>query len=538
MATHAVSSGNAPQIDAKHPSYDAFLGQWVKQRDAVAGEDAVKAAGARYLPMLSGQESDEYEAYKMRAMFYGASDRTVRGLAGAVMRKPPTIEFGDEDKLKTIGINGESIELIARQVLEEVLGVGRIGVLVDAAVDDGGGDGLEPYVVQYIAENCINWQTLKIDGRMQLTQVVLREEVEELGDDGYAVTTREQFRVLRLGHPEQAEGSDVEVEDVAGDDDVYYVELWIRRESDGDKSQVDEFELQSVTIPLLNGGNPLTYIPFVFINTSTTTADVEKGPILDLVNVNMSHYRTSADLEHGRHFTALPTAWVAGFDTKTSMMIGSSVAWVAEDPNAKAGFLEFSGAGLSSLSDALKEKENLMAVLGARLLEEQPKGVEAAETVKLRHAGEQSVLASIAQSVSEGLTTVLQWVIRWGTAAEEATATLELNKDYNVAGIDPSFLTALMGAVQGGMMSWSTWFYNLKKGEIYPDSLTEEDEIALIEVGVPVRPPTPEEEQQAIRDDEMAAAQAEAIKNPPEVEEEVEEEEVEKPKPKSKTNSE
>ncbi len=126
---------------------------------------------------------------------------------------------------------------------------------------------------------------------------------------------------------------------------------------------------------------------------------------------------------------------------------------------------------------------------------------------------------------------MLLWLFRWGSASVEDIASLELNKDYNVAGIDPSLPTALMGAVQGGMMSWSTWFYNLKKGEIYPDTLTEEDEIALIEVGVPVRPPTPEEEAQAARDDELAAAALEAAKNPaPEMEEE--DKLVEKPKPK------
>ena len=53
-----------------------------------------------------------------------------------------------------------------------------------------------------------------------------------------------------------------------------------------------------------------------------------------------------ADYKHGLHFTALPTAWVSGFDKTTELRIGSSTAWVADSVGAVAGFLEFRGHGL------------------------------------------------------------------------------------------------------------------------------------------------------------------------------------------------
>ena len=43
---------------------------WIRARDLLAGEDAVKAAGAKYLPRLEAQTDDEYEAYKSRACFF------------------------------------------------------------------------------------------------------------------------------------------------------------------------------------------------------------------------------------------------------------------------------------------------------------------------------------------------------------------------------------------------------------------------------------------------------------------------------------
>src|SRR5438874_12512380 len=67
--------------------------------------------------------------------------------------------------------------------------------------------------------------------------------------------------------------------------------------------------------------------------------NVEKLPLADIVAVNLDHYRLDADYKHGVHFTALPTAWVSGFDKTATLRIGSSAAWVAEATGATAGFL-------------------------------------------------------------------------------------------------------------------------------------------------------------------------------------------------------
>jgi len=44
-------------IDSKHPEYEKRLRQWVKCRDVLEGEDAVKAAGDKYLPKMDDKGS-------------------------------------------------------------------------------------------------------------------------------------------------------------------------------------------------------------------------------------------------------------------------------------------------------------------------------------------------------------------------------------------------------------------------------------------------------------------------------------------------
>ena len=64
-------------------------------------------------------------------------------------------------------------------------------------------------------------------------------------------------------------------------------------------------------------GKPLPLIPFVFHGPRHSLPDVDKLPLADIIAVNLDHYRLNADYKHGLHFTALPTAWVSGFDTET-----------------------------------------------------------------------------------------------------------------------------------------------------------------------------------------------------------------------------
>jgi hypothetical protein len=51
-------------VDSTHPEYDENVTAWLRARDVFAGEDAVKAAGVRYLPRLDSQTDDEYAAYR------------------------------------------------------------------------------------------------------------------------------------------------------------------------------------------------------------------------------------------------------------------------------------------------------------------------------------------------------------------------------------------------------------------------------------------------------------------------------------------
>jgi len=144
-----------------------------------------------------------------------------------------------------------------------------------------------------------------------------------------------------------------------------------------------EWELVETRIPMLLG-KTLPLIPFVFHGTNNAMPEVDKFPLGDVIAVNLDHYRLHADYRHGMHFTALPTAWVSGFDKAATLRIESSTAWVTDTPGASAGFLEYTGQGFTTFERAMDRDEKLMAILGARLLESQKRVGEAAEAIELK----------------------------------------------------------------------------------------------------------------------------------------------------------
>ena len=471
--------------NSTHPEYDANLVGWLRSRDVIAGDDAVKAGGVKYLPRLDAQTDDEYLGYKSRACFFNATSRTCDGFLGLLFRRDPEVKLPDRHAgvggalrifSDDVDLMGTSLFTFCKGVVGEVLAVGRCGTLVDW---QGNGES-RAYVVRYAAEDILNWQTQRINGRNVVTMVVVREVIERADDDDpFAVTPVETIRVLKLDCTTAAEPR-------------YTVEIWNRADSTQSgnsrtksKRNKSDWQLVETRVPV-RLGKPLPMIPFIFHGPRNSLPDVDKMPLNDIIIVNLDHYRLDADYKHGLHFTALPTAWVAGFDKTAELRIGSSSAWVTETVGAVAGFLEFKGEGLGTFEKAQDRDERLMAVLGSRMLEDTKKVGETSDAIELRQAGENSILMTLALSVSDSISQVLRWIYWWNSTeplpqdVSEDLVIMKINTDFTAKGLSSVELTAIVGAWQSGAISRETMFDLFRKGEVLPTGRTDKEEITLI----------------------------------------------------------
>lgn len=461
---------SAPTYRAEHPDYTAALPRWERLRCVIGGPDAVKAAGTTYLPALHEQETRDYDRYKARAVFFGATGRTLQALLGLLMRKSPEIKTDAalDAFMADVDVQGTSFPEYVRDVCEEMNGPGHGGTLIDWSDEEG-----RPYFAHYLSEDVTNWDFSRVGGRNVLSMLTLRECGHQLNPLTLEHDEAETFRVYRL--------ADGKVE----------VTVTVTRAGAEQSTQ---------TIELKRRGKALPAIPFVFHTLKGNKPRVCKPPLEDMSEINLSHYRTSADLENGRHVAGLPTPYAFGFDPKDKLVMGTTHAWISDNTEAKVGFLEFTGSGLNDLKDALKEKEGQMAVMGARMIEPEKREAEAFGTVKLRADAEQATLVNVAEAASATLSLCLQWAAWWqGTAATVADMAennfIVLSTDFVGAKMDGQTFTALVGAFQMGAISWPTFFYNLQQGEIYPDNWSQEDETdAMAKAPVLTPPKSPEPE--------------------------------------------
>ena len=368
-------------VTTKHAAYIDYEPTWEILRDAFEGSGAVKSKpdrslstrgvrgkGTKYLARPAGMRREEqYAAYRDRSVWLGATERAVQLFRGAVFRRPPSIVGPDrlEPLLRDITRTGISMERFAELVFQEMVLMRRVGVLVDYPEPLLLADGTAippspdsvPYLVPWDAEEIINWRHERVGGDTVLTLVVLKECIEASAGvfpspDFFTLHRTIQYRVLRLN-----------------EDGFYEVSLWREREyGRAARPQEPVADLYQVWIPL-RAGVPLSFIPFYLEPT------IEKSILEGLVEVNYQYYRHSADYEHGLHLTALPTPYITGHTSEhTVFEIGSAVAWMIPDAQARVGMLEFQGQGLQSHERAMEADLKNMAMLGARLLEAAPAG--------------------------------------------------------------------------------------------------------------------------------------------------------------------
>jgi hypothetical protein len=428
-------------VESKHAEYEASAAKWARARDVLAGEDAVKGAGEKYLPRLDSQSEEEYAAYKSRASFFGATRRTLEEYLDLVFRKAPGVVLGSGNGLGAFLADcdrwGAGFVSYARRIVREVLGVGRAGTLV---LQDSGSK--RPFVSLWRAEEILNWAVERICGRTVLVLLVLKD-----GD---------RLRVFRMVGT------------------VCVQEVW---------AKVDETWSIEERNEVQRDGVALAFIPFVFHGPRNSRPDVDRLPLSDIITANLDHYRLDADYKHGLHFTALPTAWVSGFDKAAPLRIGSSTAWVSEVPGASAGFLEFSGAGLAHIERAMEKVERRMALLGARMLE--GTGVPAtSQAGSVTAGGELCGLGSIVASLNQSLSRVLglaQWWLEGGDLEEAMSRVcFTMNTDLGARAMSGEEITAVVAAWRAGAISRDTMLERLKRGEVLPDGRSVAQERALI----------------------------------------------------------
>lgn len=379
-------------INTTHPQYDALAPRWQRMTDVCNGEDAIKAAGERYLPMPNSdirtpEAMARYKNYKDRAVFVEVTKDTLDKYTGQAFKDDPVLNVDKQLDYMKRDANGSGLSIyqIAQKCFEAQLERGRFGLFVDYPATNGEvsqadveRNALRPTVHYYSPESIINWRTKTIGGQTVTNMIVLHETVYETDpEDIFASKQVEQWRYLGL------------------DDTGYFVEVWRK----GDKSA--DFVLHKERVYPTKGNNSRwDRIPFVIGGSDSNDWCEQNIPLESLAKMNLAHYRNSADYEQSVFLCGQTQPWMSGVSQQRmealeekQIRIGSGAMIMLEE-NGKFGFAQAEPNTLAG--EAMDKKYAVMQALGAKLAQSSDKQVQKTATESNHEKGVQNSTASMA----------------------------------------------------------------------------------------------------------------------------------------------
>lgn len=450
-------------VDTTNPDYDLYKDVWIKTRDAVRGSVAVKDKKAQYLPVpdaetnARGIDSVRYKQYINRAVFTNFTGRTKNALVGAAFRKEPIIELPDglDYLIEDATGDGLSLEQLSKDELSNLLETGRTMLLVDYPTADEGLSqeevsilDLRASIVPYTAEAVINWKTSVIAGRTMLTLVVMSEPYLENSDE-FNHETKTQYRVLRL------------------DDQGYSQQLYRENKP-----------YTEMVYPRKADGSTFDYIPVVFVGSQNNDATVDDAPLSDIADVNMAHYRNSADYEESCFITGQPTLFITHSLTQEQwseynpegIKIGSRAGHVLGETGS-ANLLQANPNNL--VMEAMNAKEQQMVAIGARIITDRGNN-ETAEGARIRFASENSVLGDIVGNLSAAIKTCIYWCGEY-MGVDTDDCVFKINREFYDKTVDPQTIMSLVTLLDRQIVSSQDIFDRLKSGGLIDADRTLDD---------------------------------------------------------------
>ena len=482
-----------PNVQFTREELRAVLPLYKLVQDCIGGSHKIKENGTRYLPAPNSTDQSEenqarYDAYLLRAVFYNVVRRTVYALVGQIFLRDPQVDVPAGLDVLKLDATGENVTLeqVAKQVALHVLSIGRSGIHVDFPTTLSGvtaaqkaNNDFRPIITAYSGAEIINWRKALRGSRQVYTLIVVREDYTT-GDDGFEARTGSQYKVMRLVPKAQAttliqqqanwndtDGNAIAALDTSDVTDVYMLEVW-RGQYSSISTVAGAFTLAEQYFPKDSTGQYLNEIPWQFVGADENDDSVDHPPMADMAEINIAHYRNSADYEESCFIVGQPTPFVSGVTEewnqnvlKGTIQLGSRGV-IALPNGGTAGLLQASENKL--VSEAMAAKERQMVALGAKLVEQRQVQRTATEA-QMEGTADTSILANIATNVSNAV----EWACKKAcifTGDDPDSVSFILSTEFDLTRMDPTERAELLEEWVTGAIAFTEMRANLRRGGV------------------------------------------------------------------------
>jgi hypothetical protein len=448
---------NASSVDTEHPSYTKNKKAWARIRDCIDGEDVIKSKQEMYLPRpagMSGEYAEAYDGYIERAHFPLVTSYALSGALGIVITKlpefnvPPQLEY----IIKTATKDGKSISQLFLDVVIEIFQTGRVPLLVDVVPNTN-----QFRFVQYSAEEFINWKTTIVNDEKNLSLAVLKETTPA-SDDILSHETEDLYRVLVL------------------DENGNY----------SSRIFLDDGEIEEKKINPTFMGKSINEVPLFLAGSINNSFDMQPIPLISVADCSIQIYRKEADLANSEFLSCNPTLVLVGASNDDDLpnVVGSSVMIVIPNEQARVFYTETDTAALTHVKEHIKDLYEEAIRHGVAILDAR-KGVEAAESLRIRQSTQSASIYSIYLAAMNAIKTGLQLMCKWGGYNEDDVI-LDAPASLTQGIPDSSILKEIINGYNTGVIPLSVIHRYLIYSGLLDQTIGFEDYVKLLEENQPV----------------------------------------------------
>lgn len=462
---------NKPNPATPSSAYAEMSGFWDTISDILAGAEAIRAKGEKYLPKFPEETRDEFARRVKTAPWRPEFDDAL----AALVAKPFTREVkadASTDEMKAfiedVDTRGSNLTQFARGIFSGGISYGLHWIFVEHSPTTGlqtleqkKRAGVRPYFISVYTQDVIAVYFDLINGKIVVNYARIKEVVVER--DGFGEKRISQIRELEPG-------------------------LWrVYRQNELKEWYVFE-----------EGVTSLNYVPLVPFFTGRRDGDhMAKPPLRDLADMQIELYRALARLDEIENFAGYPMLSANGFTLPENgkITVGPRSILVAPPGETATSwsFVQPEAALLQEVRASVEAKIADMRRLGMQPMTQKSGSVTATAT-SIETAKSHSVLQAWALGLKDALEQALVIVSDYTGNASDAVS-VDVFTDFTAEPFAQAPLTALSDARKNRDISRKTYWDGLQRFDVLPsdfDAEAEDEELAAEQEGlVPEMPIDP-----------------------------------------------
>ena len=438
-------------------SYDSMSKKWELIFDLLGGTQAMRDAGTRWLPKMSGEEQKQYDVRLASSFLFNGYRDAVRKLVSRPFSRAVVLR-GDEhipEHLQVIeddvDLTGKSLTALGREMMSSALHCGVDHLLIDYFRSNGTESkakelqiGMRPLLVHVPAQNLIAWRIESDEyGRSKLVQIrILEERIEPDGE--YGEIPVKYIRVFNL--------------------DSW--ELW--RFSDA-RSTGQRSSGKTKDWVLVEGGkNSFGRIPLLTWYTYRTGFMTGEPPLDDLAWTNLAHWQSYSDQRSILQFARVGILFGSGITAEDlkrhggKITIGPNRTIISSDEKANLKYVEHSGAAIGAGRDDLNDLQDRMELLGLMPLVQRTGSVTATER-SINEARSSNDLQAWTNELESVLTQAFHYAAKWRAQDLSDEFAVDIFSDWGVGDRNIDEVNVLVQLALSGKMSTTTLLAELKR---------------------------------------------------------------------------